>query len=1028
LIHWFAKNDVAANLLMLTLLALGLGSLKFNIPLEVFPSIEPRAITINVAVPGTLPEDIETGVSVKLEEAIQDLEGIDVLTSRSFENSGQVLVTLIDGYDPQDMLAQIKNRVDAINTLPADAERPVVSLATRKREVISVAVSGDLTEREIRNEAERLRDQILALDGVSQVELDGVRDYEVSIELSEQSLRKYGLSMAQVASAISTSSRDISAGSLRTSGGEILLRSSGRAYSADEFKRIVVVQAGDGAQIRLEQIAQINDGFVEDTVMTRFNGKPAALVDVYRVGNESAIEVANTVREFLEAKQKTSSAVTLTPWRDRSKIVKKRLNTLTNNAIQGGILVMLLLALFLRPAIAFWVCIGIPVSFMGAFLLMPVFGITLNVISLFGFIVILGIVVDDAIVTGENIYSHLRRTDDSFKAVVEGTQEVAVPVTFGILTTVAAFLPIAFIDGVRGQLFAAIPVVVIPILLFSLIESKLVLPAHLKHLKLRSQNGGFERWQQGFADRFERAVLYYYQPALTKVLAHRYVFLACALGLLIVLQALLSSGWMKFIFFPKVQSELARATLTMPTGTPFEVTDQYVLEMFDAAATLQQKYKEVDSDTGESVSVVKNILTSSSGETGRVIFEIISPEERASDITSRELVNEWRRLVGQVPGSDSLTYRAEIGRVSDPIDIELRGQDFESLSALAEQIKAKLQTYPSVFDISDSFSDGKQTIELELSPSAYALGFTRSDIATQVREAFYGLEVQRIQRGRDDVRVMLRYPLTERRSLKSLEDYLVQTPDGAQVPLSLLVKMSPSTSPERITRINLTRTVSVTADINKQQTNMLVLQDELKVFIDEQTSGTFSGISYKMQGEAREQRQSFGSLKWGLFFVAFVIYCLLAIPFKSYVQPIIVMLVIPFGAIGAIGGHWLMGMDLTLISLLGMLALTGIVVNDSLVLVDFINKRRAKGGDLLTAVSTAAASRFRPVVLTSLTTFLGLMPLLFEQSTQAQFLIPMAVSLGFGILFATVITLFLVPVNYLIIEDLWKRNTLSRSS
>lgn len=1028
MIHWFAKNDVAANLLMLTLLALGLGSLTFNIPLEVFPSIEPRAITINVAVPGTLPEDIETGVSVKLEEAIQDLEGIDVLTSRSFENSGQVLVTLIDGYDPQDMLAQIKNRVDAINTLPADAERPVVSLATRKREVISVAVSGDLTEREIRNEAERLRDQILALDGVSQVELDGVRDYEVSIELSEQSLRKYGLSMAQVASAISTSSRDISAGSLRTSGGEILLRSSGRAYSADEFKRIVVVQAGDGAQIRLEQIAEINDGFVEDTVMTRFNGKPAALVDVYRVGNESAIEVANTVREFLEAKQKTSSAVTLTPWRDRSKIVKKRLNTLTNNAIQGGILVMLLLALFLRPAIAFWVCIGIPVSFMGAFLLMPVFGITLNVISLFGFIVILGIVVDDAIVTGENIYSHLRRTDDSFKAVVEGTQEVAVPVTFGILTTVAAFLPIAFIDGVRGQLFAAIPVVVIPILLFSLIESKLVLPAHLKHLKLRSQNGRFERWQQGFADRFERAVLYYYQPALKKVLAHRYVFLACALGLLIVLQALLSSGWMKFIFFPKVQSELARATLTMPTGTPFEVTDQYVLEMFDAAATLQQKYKEVDPDTGESVSVVKNILTSSSGETGRVIFEIISPEERASDITSRELVNEWRRLVGQVPGSDSLTYRAEIGRVSDPIDIELRGQDFESLSALAEQIKTKLQAYPSVFDISDSFSDGKQTIELELSPSAYALGFTRSDIATQVREAFYGLEVQRIQRGRDDVRVMLRYPLEERRTLKSLEDYLVQTPDGAQVPLSLLVKMSPSTSPERITRINLTRTVSVTADINKQQTNMLVLQDELKAFIDEQTSGAFSGISYKMQGEAREQRQSFGSLKWGLFFVAFVIYCLLAIPFKSYVQPIIVMLVIPFGAIGAIGGHWLMGMDLTLISLLGMLALTGIVVNDSLVLVDFINKRRAKGGDLLTAVSTAAASRFRPVVLTSLTTFLGLMPLLFEQSTQAQFLIPMAVSLGFGILFATVITLFLVPVNYLIIEDLWKRNTLSRSS
>ena len=589
MIHWFAKNDVAANLLMLTLLALGLGSLKFNIPLEVFPSIEPRAITINVAVPGTLPEDIETGVSVKLEEAIQDLEGIDVLTSRSFESSGQVLVTLIDGYDPQDMLAQIKNRVDAINNLPADAERPVVSLATRKREVISVAVSGDLSEREIRHEAERLRDRILALRGVSQVELDGVRDYEVSIELREESLRKYGLTMADVAAAIKASSQDISAGSLRTSGGEILLRSSGRAFDAEEFNSIVVLQGSDGAQVRLEQIAQVRDDFVEDVVVTRFNGQTAAFVDVYRVGNESAIEVADTVRKFLDEERQTSPSVTLTPWRDRSLIVKKRLNTLTNNAIQGGILVMLLLALFLRPAIAFWVCVGIPVSFMGAFLMMPVFGITLNVISLFGFIVILGIVVDDAIVTGENIYSHLRRTDDSFKAVVEGTREVAVPVTFGILTTVAAFLPIAFIEGVRGQLFAAIPVVVIPILLFSLIESKLVLPAHLKHLKLRSQNGRFERWQQGFADRFERAVLYYYQPALKQVLAHRYVFLACAMGILIVLYALLSSGWMRFIFFPKVQSELARATLTMPTGTPFEVTDQYVLEMLSAATSLQQE-------------------------------------------------------------------------------------------------------------------------------------------------------------------------------------------------------------------------------------------------------------------------------------------------------------------------------------------------------------------------------------------------------------------------------------------------------
>lgn len=1030
MIEWFARNSVAANLLMITLLVLGLGSLKLNIPLEVFPSVEPRAVTVSVSIPGALPEEIETSVTVKLEEAIQDLEGIETLSSTSSENAASIWVQLLDGYDAQDMLAEIKNRVDSVNNLPSDAERPVVALAQRRREVISVAVSGPLSEEEIRQEAERVRDQLLALDGISQVELDGVRNYEISISLSEEVLRKFGLSMKTVADAIVASSRDISAGSLKTEGGEILLRSSGRAYTQADFEKIVVIARPDGGTVKLGDMALIRDGFVEQQVLTRFNQQPAALVDVYRVGDESAITVADTVMDYLETRNGVfSQDLTLTPWRDRSKIVKKRLNTLTNNAIQGGILVMLLLTLFLRPAIAFWVCLGIPVAFMGAFLAMPLFGITLNVISLFGFIVILGIVVDDAIVTGENIYSHLRRNDDSFRAVVDGTKEVAVPVTFGILTTVAAFMPIAFIDGVRGQLFAAIPVVVIPILLFSLIESKLVLPAHLKHLRLKTQTSGLERWQQAFADWFEHQILTVYKPALEVVLRHRYVFLACSVGVLFLLYALLSSGWMRFIFFPKVQSELARASLTMPTGTPFEVTDRHVRHMLEAAQALQEKYVDEDPETGERQSVIKNIMATtgseSGSESGRVFFEIISPEDRISSVSSRQLVNEWRERVGQIVGADSLTYRAEIGRVSDPIDIELRGEDFGELRAIAEQIKQKLATYPSVFDIADSYSKGKQAFELELKPQALALGFTRASLVSQVREAFYGYEVQRIQRGRDDIRVMLRYPYEQRRSIRSLEQYLVQAPDGSQIPLRLLAEIKPSTSPAKISRIDLRRTINVTADINKEKTNMLVLQDELQQFIAN-TLKQYPNVSYAMQGEAKEQRQSFGSLKWGLLFVLFVIYCLLAIPFKSYTQPFIVMLVIPFGAIGAVGGHWLMGMDLTLISLLGMLALIGVVVNDSLVLVDFVNKHRNETGDLKAAVANAAAARFRPVVLTSMTTFLGLMPLLFEKSTQAQFLIPMAVSLGFGILFATVITLFLVPVNYLVIEDLWKSNTPSR--
>jgi multidrug efflux pump subunit AcrB len=1026
LIAWFARNDVAANLLLVTILALGLGSLYFSIPLEVFPSIEPRSVKVSISVPGAMPEDVETSVSIKLEEAIQDLEGIDDVISTASEGGSTTIITLDDSYDPQVLLSEIKNRVDAINNLPADSERPVVSLSKRKREVISVAVSGDLSEREIRQQAQKVRDELLGIEGITQVELDGVRDYEVSIEVEERVLQKYGLSLSQVANAIQQQSRDISAGSLKGNGGEILIRSSGQAYNKLDFEQIPVLSHADGSIVRVVDLAKVSDGFEESAILTRFNGRPAALVDVYRVGQQSAIDVADKVKAYLEdAQAKLPIGVSLDAWRDRSKIVKKRLKTLSDNAIQGGILVLLLLTLFLRPAIAFWVCFGIPVSFMGALLVMPMFDMTINIISLYGFIVILGIVVDDAIVTGENIYSHLRRSESGIEAAINGTKEVAVPVTFGILTTIAAFLPIAFVEGVRGQLFAAIPVVVIPILVFSLIESKLILPAHLKTLRLKHKKDAWvisaysSRIQQGFADGFERIILHYYQPTLRLVLNYRYLCLAFSFGLLIILYAVVSTGWMKFVFFPKVQSELARAHLEMPIGTPVEVTDRYVLSMLEAARTLQEKYR---SEQGEEL--IRNIMGTTgsvggSSHKGRVIFEITSPEERTLDISSRELVKEWRRLIGHVPGAEKLTYRAEIGRVSDPIDISLSAQDFDELSMVAELIKTKLASYPGIFDISDSYSDGKEAIEIRILPQASVLGLTRQEIMSQVRQAFYGYEVQRIQRGRDDIKVVVRYPKSDRQSIRSLEEFLIRNVQGAAVPLSQVAALEPESTPAVISRLNLKRTVSVQADVDKQATNMLVLQQELREFIDQQLT-QFPGVSYSMEGEAKEQRQSFGSLKWGVLFVLFIIYSLLAIPFKSYLQPIVVMAVIPFGAIGAIGGHWMMGMNLTLISLLGMLALTGIVVNDSLVLVDFVNKKRAEGKDLLSTVSSAAAARFRPVILTSLTTFFGLMPLLFEESTQAQFLIPMAVSLGFGIIFATVITLVLVPVNYLIIADIQK--------
>ncbi|WP_339721791.1 efflux RND transporter permease subunit [uncultured Paraglaciecola sp.] len=1031
MIAWFARNHVAANLLMITILFAGIYSLTSRIPLEVFPSFETDTISVSVTLRGATPEDTELGVAILVEEAVQDLEGIEQIISVSSEGSARISIDVDSDYDAREMLADIKSRVDAINTFPADAENPVVSLAQRTREVIAVTISGIYGEKEINEFAEQVRDDLLRIPGITQLELAGVRDYEIALEIPQDRLRQYDLTLAQVSTAVANSSSDISAGNIKTDGGDVLIRSKGQAYRKDEFADIPIKTNSDGSILRLKDIADIQDGFEETPVRTRFNGKQAAFIDVYRIGQQSAVEVADKVKQYIEDKQPLlPEGYQLSYWDDDSQIVKNRIATLTGSALQGGILVLLLLTLFLRPAIAFWVFIGIPVSFMGAFLAMPFFGVTLNVMSLFGFILVLGIVVDDAIVTGENIYTHLRTSESGEEAAIKGTLEVATPVTFGILTTIAAFLPFAFIEGNRGALFAQIPVIVIPVLLFSLIESKFVLPSHLKNIKLRNEKSSkgnrLEQWQQRFADGFERAILRYYQPLLGFCLRHKLATLATFIGTFAIIMSLLMSGWTKFVFFPRVPSETVRASLTMTTGTTFEVTNQYIVKMSDKAEELRDKY--VDPDTGQSV--ILNVLASTGGRggtsnVGSVRFEIIPPEQRESSVTSADLVREWRELIGPIPGAESITYRAELGRSSDPIDVQLSGNSQATLQEIADQIKSRLATYPTVFEIADSLSDGKEELQIELTQQGKALGLTRVNVSNQVRNAFFGSQVQRIQRGRDDVRVMVRLPINERRSLSDLQNILVQTPSGGSVPLSHVATLIPGKSPSEIRRIDRYRTVSVTADVEKLNTNMTVLQAELAEFV-QQLVNQYPGVTWKMEGEAREQRESFSSLSVGLLMVFFAIYLLLAIPFKSYIQPIIVMSVIPFSMIGAVMGHWLMGMELTIMSVLGMLALVGVVVNDSLVLVDFINKKRLEGGTLMDAVLIAGASRFRPIMLTSLTTFIGLMPLLFEKSTQAQFLIPMAVSLGFGILFATFITLILVPINYMLVERL-KGNTKNSS-
>mgnify|MGYP003111928953 FL=1 len=1021
MIDWFAKNHVAANLLMITILLTGIFSIKSSIPLEVFPSFESEIVNVSVTLQGSTPEDAEQGVAIRIEEAVQDLEGIEKIISTSVEGGASVRIEADSSIDVRDLLADIKSRVDAINTFPVDAEKPVTAIAQRIRNVISVTIASDYGEKEIREFAEQVRDDLLKLPQVTQVALDAVRDYEISIDINQSKLEQYQLTLSEISSAISNSSVDISAGNVRTDGGDVLVRNTGQAYRRDEFEKIVIKTNTDGTFLLLQDIAAVNDGFEETPLRARFNGQQGALIDVYRIGNQSAIDVADAVKEYIDDRQDTlPQGFVLSYWDDDSEIVKSRLNTLITNALQGGFLVLILLTLFLRPSIAFWVSIGIPVSFMGAFIVMPFFDISINIMSLFGFILVLGIVVDDAIVTGENIYRHTQTASSGLEAAIKGTQEVATPVTFGILTTVAAFLPLAFIEGQRGALFAQIPIIVIPVLLFSLIESKFVLPSHLKSLRLRSEStkqSKFSVWQQGFADGFENAILKYYKPLLALSIRNRLTTVALFFGVLILIVAFITSGWTRFVFFPRIASETALGSVTMPVGTSFDVVDSYVEKMSNSAKLLQDKYRD---EQGQSL--ILNTLAITSEEKGRVRFEILAADKNTTGIGTAQLVKEWRELIGPLPGAESVTFRAEIGRGGDPIDVQLSATDLKTLKLVSDEVKNRIRTYPTAFEIADSLSNGKEELQIELTAQGYAMGMNNTWVTRQVRDAYYGSQVQRIQRGRDDVRVMLRFPLSERQSISKLNDMLINTPSGGKVPLSHVATLKPGKSASAITRIDRYRTVNVTADVDKNATNMTTLNADLNQFLTELMS-KYPGVSYSLEGEAREQADSFSSLAWGLVFVFFIIYCLLAIPFKSYIQPIIVMSVIPFGAIGAIIGHWIMGMDLTIMSLLGLMALIGVVVNDSLVLVDFINTKVKAGIKAYDAVLIAAQSRFRPVMLTSLTTFIGLMPLLFEKATQAQFLIPMAVSLGFGIIFATFITLILVPVNYLLVEDMKRLTT-----
>ena len=1084
-VKWFSRNHVAGNFLMLAILLAGFVA-WFQMRKEIFPELEVDAVLVTIPYPNATPVEAERGVNVPVEEAIADLTGIKKIRSTAAQNIGTVTIEAQTGYDVGDLLDSVKSRIDAIDNFPQEAEKPVIEELVVKSPVLKIAITAndDVDEMTLNRLAERIRDDLQAYEApppagmvdffgnffagpakISQVSISGVRDYELSIEVSEERLRELGLSHAQVADAVRRSSVDLPGGSIRTSGGEIILRALGKRFTAEEFRSLTVATLPDGSEVSLEDVAEVTDGFEDVDLDTRFDGKRAVLVNVFRVGEEDTLRLVKIIDDYIANASKTlPEGVELAIWNDQSEYLKGRLRLLIKNAVVGLVLVLVVLALFLRPSLAFLVALGIPVSFAGGLWLMPMLGVSVNMISLFSFILVLGIVVDDAIVTGENVYSRIQFGEHPLKASWKGTHEVGTVVVFGVLTTMVAFTPMLGLSGVSGKIWPNIPLVVIPTLAFSLLQSKLVLPAHMAllapHTDRKPKNPIF-RLQRNIADALQRFVKNVYQPKLDLMLRWRYVTTAAFIALLIITIGFVAGGRMPFKFFPDVEGDVVTAKFELSQGVPFEDT-QAVVAQIEAAAVAAAKHFEQQ----EGRPVLRHYLASSGNQPfitgfqpggpprathlGEMTLELVPSAERST--SSKDFVKRWREEMGDVPGLVQMKLTTETAGGGNAFDLALNGQDLDQVREATEWVKAEMGKYDGVVDISDSDKVGKDELRLlELTPSGRAAGLRLQDVAMQVRAAFYGDEAQRLQRGRDEVKVMVRFPKPDRRTLNSLEEMKIRTRTGEELPFKQVVDYDFGRGPSVINRIDRRRSIQITADtMGDTNANQVIrgggnFKDRLPNFIRwlmgeesltkeerkkrmdkgsglqasvlDKLSEKYPGVGYAFEGEQKDQNDSVREIGIGFIQALVIMYVLIAIPLRSYWQPLIIMSVIPFGIIGAIVGHAIFGMHLSIMSMCGFVALAGVVVNDSLVLVDFVNRHR-EGRSIREAAVMAGGRRFRAIILTSLTTFVGIMPMLLETDMQAKFLIPMAVALGFGILFATTITLILVPSIYLILEDL----------
>ncbi len=1038
-IAWFARNSVAANLLMVVILAGGALSLP-RIKQEVFPEVQLGVVSVQVDYPGAAPEEVEEGITILIEEQLQGIEGIKRITSSSSEGGGTVTAELFDDADTRRVLDDVKNRVDSIDNFPEEAERPVVQEVLARRQVISVAVGGNADERTLKRIGEQVRDELAALPAITQVDLAVARPYEVSIEVSEARLRRHGLTFDEVVRAVRRSSVDLPGGTIKARGGEVLLRAKGQAYNRLDFEALPLIALEDGRRLQVGDVATVIDGFRETDQLARFDGQPAVLVQVFRVGQQNALRVSEAVYRYLDTVQeRLPHGVSLTTWQDDTALLRSRRDLLVRNGQQGFVLVLLILALFLQARVAIWVAAGVPIALLGTLWLVPVWGVSINMLSLFAFLLVLGILVDDAIVTGENIYRHQQQGEDPVESAITGTQEIATPVIFGVLTTMAAFAPMLTLPGTFGRLIRAIPAVVLTALAWSIVETKFILPAHLAHSARRGRRGPLRRVQEAVHGRLQRFVRERYTPALRRCLDRPYLTATVGIALFAVTIGYTASGRLRFVFIPDVESDNVVAQLVMPEGTPAAVTAEVVAHL---EASADRVRREVDERVGAETSVVRHVLATvgdqpyrarqseGPGERGQsfggahlgeVNLELV-PSEARPGVSSVEVEQRWRELSGEIPDAVELTFTSSLFSAGDPIDIELRGPDVEVLRRAAARLESALAEYPGVFDVGSSFREGKRELQLSIRSSAEALGLSLSDLGRQVRQAFYGDEVQRIQRGRDDVRVMVRYPQDERRSLASIADMRIRLADGAAVPFGQVAHAELGRGYSTIRRSDRQRVVNVTAEVDETQVTPNEILADLSSRVMPELVAGHAGVTYRLEGEQREQRETLANFQVGFGFSLLAIFALLAVPLRSYVQPLIIMSAIPYGIVAAMWGHILTGRDLSMLSIIGVLAATGVVVNDSLVLVKFANEHRERdAAGARESVERAGGMRFRAIALTSLTTFAGLTPIMLERSLQAQFLIPMATSLAFGVLFATGATLILIPAHYLILEDLRRR-------